>query len=212
MTDPTADNVRMTEALADAFNVLNRELFAGTLPAAVVMLHRHRGARGYFMPEAFKARTGEGTAHEIALNPDTFEGRTDAEVLSTLAHEMTHLWQRVFGAPSRNGYHNREWATKMKVIGLTPYNVNQPDKETGQKCSHHIKPGGAFETVASALLADGFTLTWEGYRPPALSAASANRNKTPYLCPCGNKVWGKPDLNLICGDCQSAFTPADDVL
>lgn len=163
------------------------------------------------MTNAYRERGGEGKAHEIALNPDTFEDRTDAEILSTLAHEMAHLWQAVFGKPSRNGYHNAEWAARMKAIGLVPYNVNQPDKETGQKCSHTIKPGGAFEHVAGALLASGFRLTWEGWSGPVMEGTTTpNRNKTPYTCPgCGARIWGKPGLNLICGDDGETYAAED---
>jgi hypothetical protein len=37
-----------------------------------------------------------------------FATRKATEVLSTLAHEMTHLWQHEFGTPPRKGYHDRE--------------------------------------------------------------------------------------------------------
>ena len=59
-------------------------------------------------------RHAEETTDEIALNPATFHDRTAEEILSTLVHEMVHLWQHHFGTPSRASYHNREWAAKMK--------------------------------------------------------------------------------------------------
>ena len=54
------------------------------------------------------------------MNPDTFTGRTDEEILSTLAHEMAHVWQQTHGKPPRRSYHDRQWAAKMKEIGLQP--------------------------------------------------------------------------------------------
>ena len=33
---------------------------------------------------------------------------------------MTHHWQQCFGSPSRNGYHNMQWARKMVEVGLMP--------------------------------------------------------------------------------------------
>ena len=36
---------------------------------------------------------------------------------------MTHVWQHQHGKPSSRGYHNREWAAKMKAIGLQPSNT-----------------------------------------------------------------------------------------
>jgi hypothetical protein len=37
------------------------------------------------------------TAHELALNPDVFTGRSDELILSTLVHEMVHVWQETHG-------------------------------------------------------------------------------------------------------------------
>lgn len=46
----------------------------------------------YFSPKRFTGRTKKTAAHELAMNPDTFTGRTDAPILSTVAHEMAHVW------------------------------------------------------------------------------------------------------------------------
>jgi predicted SprT family Zn-dependent metalloprotease len=43
--------------------------------------------------------------HELALNPDEFTRRTDEMILSTLAHEMYHVWQQTHGTPPRRRYH-----------------------------------------------------------------------------------------------------------
>jgi hypothetical protein len=68
-------------AFQRAYDFFNRELFAGTLPHVLVTLQRHAGARGYFSPERFNGRTDRAKAHELALNPDGFTGRSDREVL-----------------------------------------------------------------------------------------------------------------------------------
>jgi predicted SprT family Zn-dependent metalloprotease len=31
--------------------------------------------------------------------------------------------------------------------------------------------------------------------------------RTKYTCSCGNAVWGKPELNIICGDCEERYEP-----
>jgi hypothetical protein len=85
-------------------------LFAGSLPQVLVTLQRHANTRGYFSPERFKGRIDKQTVHELALNPDNFTGRSDELILSTLMHEMVHVWQETYGEPSRRGYHNRQWA------------------------------------------------------------------------------------------------------
>ena len=65
---------------------------------------------------------------------------------------MAHLWQQHNGKPGRGKYHNGEWAKEMKRIGLLPFNVKDPTKETGQACSHKIEDGGAFDQVCAEFL------------------------------------------------------------
>jgi hypothetical protein len=58
--------------------------------------------------------------------------------LSTLVHEMVHVWQQHCGTPSKRGYHNKEWATKMKSVGPQPSSTGMVGgKETGQRMSHY---------------------------------------------------------------------------
>jgi len=88
------------DAFQRAYDFFNKELFAASLPAVLVTLQRHAKAYGYFSPERFVGRNGQEAAHELALNPDHF-GRTDEEILSTLVHEMCHVWQQTHGTPPR---------------------------------------------------------------------------------------------------------------
>ena len=99
----------------------------------LVTLQRHANTRGYFAPFRFKGRIDKQTVHELALNPDNFTGRSDELILSTLVHEMAHVWQETHGEPSRRGYHNRQWAGKMREVGLQPTSTGEPGgMETGQ--------------------------------------------------------------------------------
>src|SRR5437763_1308858 len=101
------------DSFQQAYDYFNARLFAGTLPDCLITLQRKRSARGYFWASSFTARSGDATTDEIALNPECF-GRSDSEILSTLVHEMCHLWQHHYGKPSRAAYHNKEWARKME--------------------------------------------------------------------------------------------------
>ena len=117
-------------------------------------LQRKNKAYGYFAGGRFGSKDGAEITDEIALNPSHFKSRTDEQSLSTLAHEMAHLWQHHFGKPSRAGYHNKEWAAKMHEIGLHPSDTGQPGgKETGQSCSHYIVEGGRYARVFAELAA-----------------------------------------------------------
>jgi predicted SprT family Zn-dependent metalloprotease len=60
----------------------------------LVTLQRQAKARGDFAPERFTGRIEEAAVHELAMNPYSFTGRTDDAIMSTLAHEMAHVWQQ----------------------------------------------------------------------------------------------------------------------
>jgi SprT-like family len=152
-------------AFQEAYDFFNAELFGGSLPHVLVTLQRHAKARAYFSPERFSGRNeAKVTAHELAMNPDSFTGRTDESILSTLAHEMAHVWQQTHGTPPRRSYHDRQWAAKMKEIGLQPSTNGEPGgKETGQSVTHYIIPGGLYAKAYAKLKAKGFSFI--GNRP-----------------------------------------------
>jgi SprT-like family len=197
------------DGLTLAYEFFNTELFGGTLPACLLTMQRQKGAYGYFSGNRF-ASTGDpqDITDEIALNPAHFASRPTDATLSTLAHEMCHLWQHHAGKPSRNAYHNKEWAAKMRDIGLIPTDTGQPGgKDTGQKVTHLVEPDGRFAKACAAFLARHPTILYhdragEGEATRKKKAAS----KTKYTCPdCEQNAWAKPDAHLICGDCDQAM-------
>lgn len=186
-----------------AFDWFNDKLFAGELPQVLVTLQRKANSRGYFHAEQFRGRLDpKHHTHEIALNPDTFDGRTDLEILSTLVHEMCHLWQQAFGKPPRRCYHDREWAAKMRAVGLQPTSTGEPGgKETGERVTHLITPGGSFDIACTELLASGLRLSWQACPIPA-GGRVTNQTRQKFTCPgCGVNAWAKPGAHLLCGDC-----------
>jgi hypothetical protein len=76
-------------------------------------------------------------------------------------HEMVHLWQFRLGTPSRKGYHNREFAEKMKSVGLMPSSTGQPGgDEVGQHMADYPIAGGPFIVACGQLLQTSFRITW----------------------------------------------------
>ncbi len=190
-------------AFQEAYDYLNGKLFGGTLPDVLVTLQRHARSRGYFAAERFAGRNDESRAHELALNPDAFAGRTDREVISTLLHEMVHLWQQEYGTPPRRAYHDKEWAAKMKAVGLQPSATGEPGgKEIGQNMTHYIIRGGRFDKAFDELAAKGFALRWQSIPFDKAGRAKARASKTKFTCAvCQQNAWAKPDAVLICGVC-----------
>jgi predicted SprT family Zn-dependent metalloprotease len=195
-----APSITQTEysTFQKVYSFLNAELFDASLPNVLVTLQRSRGARGHFSPERFSNRKSDLCVHEIALNPDHFTNQSDEHIISTLAHEMVHVWQYAFGKPGRRGYHNAEWAKKMRDIGLQPTDTGQEGgKETGESVAHYVVAGGAFAKAYTRLESKGIELHWQ-------SAQSLwTRRKTKFTCPtCGQNAWAKDSARLLCGLCK----------
>jgi hypothetical protein len=190
--------------LPDAYDHLNRYLWDGTLPSYLITLQRKAKARGYFCGDGFVARASNGTTDEIALNPDAFQGRSDRDFLSTLAHEMAHLWQHDSSAPSRTGYHNNEWADEMARIGLVASDTGRPGgKRVGQRMTHYIAEDGSFDRAASAFLAERTALEWAKAQVvgQGKAAVASARSKTRFTCPfCRQNTWAKPGAMLACAN------------
>ena len=203
------------EALQSAYNFFNRALFGGTLKSCLITLQRSsKWTLGYYWPRRFIEVKGEEYTDEIAMNPRYFTTESLADVLSTLVHEQVHLWQFHFGRPSRRGYHNKGWGAKMKEIGLYPSNTGTVGgKETGQQMTHYVIKDGPFDRACKRLLSTEFALKWgevvDNVRTNDIGKGDLEgnngdkSNRVKYWCPvCSAAVWGKPKLNIICGECM----------
>jgi predicted SprT family Zn-dependent metalloprotease len=204
---------RAYDDLAAAYDFFNTRLFQETLPRCLITMQRKNKAYGYFAGGRFSSVDGKEITDEIALNPSHFKARTTEQSLSTLVHEMVHLWQHHHGQPSRSSYHNKEWAAQMKAVGLVPSDTGAPGgNETGQRVSHYIAPGGAFAYACAALVADGFAVPYVELWGEAEKTTRKTKaaSKTKYTCPeCDLNAWAKPDVHLRCGDCETAMEAQD---
>ncbi len=192
--------------LDQAYAFFNQALFASELPPVAITLQRKKAAYGYFHAKKFQSKTGQESS-EIALNPDAFLKRDERTILSTLVHEMVHVWQHEFGKPSRNSYHNKEWARKMKQVGLIASDTAEPGgKSTGQRVSHYIEANGPFDVQCKMFIQDNHAaITWGSVRDQTSSALKPV-SKVKFTCPaCGQNAWAKPTASLKCGLCDEAM-------
>ena len=191
---------RQYNSFQKAYAFFNRKLFGGELPEVLITLQRQAHMYGYFSQAKFEHREREEAIDEIALNPDLFAGHTDEDILSTLAHEMVHVWQAYEGHPSRNGYHNHEWAEKAKSIGLLPFNV-KGGGEVGQQIDHVVEQGGAYQKAFQRLVSQrDFKLEWNSIPYEKAASSKKKASKTKFTCPvCGQHAWAKATASLVCG-------------
>jgi len=220
MENQPAATYEQSRAIQQAYQYFNFQLFDGSLPDCFLNFSRLNNNRtmGFFTPAKWEERDGNEDGqplHEISLCP-AWLNRDVREVMSTLVHEMVHLWQQEFGVPSRRGYHNKEWARKMVAVGLFPSDIGKPGgKMTGQRMSHYVLLRGPFDR-AFGKMPEAYQLPFvytEAYLPAPVAAgddeegailvARLTRRKVKYSCAaCQVNVWGKPELNLCCGECN----------
>jgi len=197
--------------LSMAYDFFNQELFGNCLPPCLITMQRHKGAYGYFSGGRFASVADpKEITDEIALNPVHFATQKPKKVLSTLAHEMCHLWQHHFGQPPRKSYHDRQWAAKMHEIGLIPTSSGEiGGKEIGQNVSHVIESNGRFDVAVQKFLAVHPTILYADQAGEHDTTRKKKRaSKTKYTCPeCGLNAWAKPDAPLICGHCYESMQP-----
>ena len=195
----------------DAYDYFNQSLFQNRLPACVIIVARKRGAYGYFWNGQWQ-KNGK-PKHEIALNPDWLGSRPHGEVLSTLVHEMVHLWQHEFGKVTKV-HHNRQWANKMKALGLHPSSTGKPGgKELGMRVSHYIVEGGPFATSNANLLNTGFELPVQTRTGFGIGVApKAPKYRTTVRCPeCRMSALTKEGNKMLCAEHKLVMLTEEEI-
>lgn len=141
--------------LQSAFDFFNNRLFNDSLAPVMFTITRQKNTCGYFRAEGWVSENGD-RIHEIAMNPQYFITASPLEIYQTIVHEMAHNWQEDHGTPSRRNYHNKEWANKMRAIGLEP--ISENGKGTGQKVGDKPIRKGLFELACRDFFIAGYKL------------------------------------------------------
>ena len=162
------------------YDIFNEKFFNGKLPNCLITYQRGQNFMAYYSPKRFKK--GDNQTDEIAMNPTAFLSHDKTQILQTLLHEMCHLEQEHFGKPSRGGYHNKEWGTMMKRVGLQPFGVGKDNygKEVGQKMNDKIIEGGVFDQFIKSdeyVLEMWMDASTSGISLPELEAEEKKDNK-----------------------------------
>src|SRR5207244_202223 len=91
-------------------------------------------------------RNGLGVLHEVTINARHLD-RPKAEILTTLFHELLHLWQTLYGKSSRGNYHNRQFRDKAGLYGLIINDHGYTSVEPGRFTTLLAKNGVGAESV-----------------------------------------------------------------
>lgn len=210
--NPTAETY---ETLVFLFDVANKELFEGRLPRPLFNFQRHGKSMGFLNLAKVENEASE-KSDKITLNPEYLRDASTLDLMVVMVHLMIHMQQAYFGSPSRGGYHNREFASIAKSMGLYPSDTGEPEgKETGQHISHYIVDGGRFHRLAVGLENRGVRLRWrevgdmktkrtiDGVESEAEGAGKSGK-RVRFVCPLphddgkGPLAWGCDGLEISC--------------
>jgi len=224
MTKPTDEQFKKYQELYDYFN---RKLFEGKLQPILLNFSRKANSCGFFAFGRWKKDNAK--THEISINPVYMAAAPFRDICQTLVHEMCHLWQFTYGKPSRAAYHNKQWADKMESVGLMPSDTGEPGgAKVGQSIADYVIDGGRFEDVFRSM-PENMRLPWQSLEIQKVIVSpvggggdlnneegkedeegdgeekgSSSGKKIKYTCPttdCKLNVWGKPGINVKCGEC-----------
>lgn len=192
---------KLTSCFVDAYNFFNKELFNSELSESIIFnFVRKRRNHGYFMSNCW-IDGDDNVISEISINPDSMFNREVKEVFSTLVHEMCHLWQMLYGKPSKGNYHNGEFAKKMEDIGLMTSQSGMPEgKRTGSPMTHYIVEDGKFDK-AFTIIKD-VKIPFIGIPDPGKEKPKGGYVK--FICPnCDTVFRGNKNIRASCVPCSS---------
>jgi hypothetical protein len=185
-----------------------------------------------------KGKGDKSLAHEISLNPDHLDRpdiEWHATLVHEMVHlwQRDHGHPSRAGYHNKEwAWKMEELGLVPSDTGLPG------GKKIGQLMTHYINPEGAFKKVFDRLSletlealrlkylpanplpepekrrrraasgADGGSGADEGEEAGRDETSVKYNSKTKYSCPCGNNVWGKPGLHILCGECMEAYGEA----
>jgi hypothetical protein len=180
---------------------LGRHLYGGALPLPLITFDGKLKGFGHYIPCKVDHRTGT-TRPGFALNPARVKQADYRAVCLELVGLMEHLRQ---AKVSRANYHDRDYAAGIKERGIQVHREGEPEKETGERVTLSVIPGGRFERLMAKKASEGSAFSW-AIREPAPAASgdtegesapkedSKSGRKFKYVCPtpgCDTAFWGK---------------------
>ena len=140
------------------FDYYNQALFQPPLEYYLFDTKK-RGVMGFVSPESIGEQEMPSRGNSVNHLNMKWESM---EFHVHFVHHMLHIWQRDHGKPSRNGYHNKELATKAVGLGLVPSSTGMQE---GRRCFITLPLAGNFikhtEISRQAALSTIRTLLWK---------------------------------------------------
>lgn len=212
----TIKTSRTAGFLEKIFRELNTDYFDDQLDMPIITIQNTPRAYGHVTAyKEWSNKHGE-KQHELNIGAGTLN-RPIENVVSTMMHEMCHLWNMQNGIQdtSRGGaYHNKKFKESAEardlIIDHDPtigFSITSPSEKL---ISYIIDKG--WEDIAMNRDGIGFSFGIGGNGGNRGNAPTVTKKPTStrkYQCPhCKNSVRATKALNIICGDCMELMVLA----
>ena len=198
------------EELHRAFKMFNENLFNNEIPEPAILI-QSRGNK--------KLTLGWCTVEKVWKNEATHEERYEINlvaealnrgiypVMTTLLHEMVHLYNLVCGVKDTsrgNTYHNMKFKKVAEAHGLI---IDHADKigwsvSKLQGFTMDLIDSYHFDEAVFSLGRKDLTMEGAGTRRKPVKTSSRK-----YICPCcGTSLRASKDINVLCADCTNMET------
>lgn len=193
--------VLVTQELNKLFDELNKIKFSNNLEKPIIVVQSDKRAKAYGWCSLKKVWVeNEQEKYEITITAE-FLNRPYEEICGTMLHEMVHLYniQNEIKDNSNNGiYHNKKFKESAETFGLVVDKSEKYGWAITKLNQQNIDLVNKFD-----INKDVFKL----YKKVFKKEEKEDKTKSwGYECPkCGTKFTYRKKLNLICGDCKTAF-------
>jgi hypothetical protein len=202
------------------FKLLNAKYFNDELerPVITILTDNKGGAYGWISVNKVWSTKDNAWFREINLCAE-YLNRLPELVITTLMHEMCHLWNIQQGIQdcSRKGtYHNAHFRDVAEARGLivkqsTTYGwcITEPSPAFTELVKQNCR-AGCFKLQRMQTYRDGTPKTTvTGADGKAKTTTRTKQSSRKYVCPdCGVSVRATKEVNIKCGDCDTDMTLA----
>ena len=190
-----------TASLMNAFNLINQKFYNGELEKPIITIKEGAKKNAYGWIEVNKNwKQGKEKRHEINISGD-FLDRPVNEIISTLMHEMSHLYcimNNIKDTTRANIYHNKKFKEVAEAHGLNVrynehigYSLTSLQETTAKWVNENISIK-SFEICKQRKEATDKGRT-----------AKPKQSTRKYICPsCGLIVRATKDCKIACIDCN----------
>lgn len=193
----------MQASLQAAFNAINRDFYDGELEKVIITVKEGKKKAAFGWIETAKNWKQNGVdRHEINISADYIGERTVVQTITTLMHEMAHLYNMQNGIKdtARSGiYHNKKFKETAEAHGLQVeqandigWSITTATQETKEwiKKKVPIKSFGVYKQAKE--------------KDP--KGGGSKQSSRKYICPaCGLIARLTKEAAIMCVDCKKVM-------